>query len=152
MASRPSPSVTGRRPTATSTTSAVTGSDAPPATDYHLRSNFDADWLPRIANQPAINAEDRNIGGNFLGAMGTPLLAGRAFTAQDSMVKNIPVLVNQELVREYLPGGNPLGRHLLVGGMPHEIVGVIANLRGTGGGLRVRQGRRCIGRPMAMAG
>jgi predicted permease len=114
---------------------AVGQTDAPPATDYHLRSNFDADWLPRIANQPAINAEDRNIGGNFLGAMGTPLLAGRAFTAQDSMVKNIPVLVNQELVREYLPGGNPLGRHLLVGGMPHEIVGVIANLRGTGGGI-----------------
>jgi predicted permease len=114
---------------------AVGQTDAPPATDFHLRSNFDADWLPQIANQPAINAEDRNIGGNFLGAMGTPLLAGRVFTAQDSMVKNIPVLVNQELVREYLPGGNPLGRHLVVGGDPHEIVGVIGNLRGTGGGI-----------------
>ena len=44
-------------------------------------------------------------------------------------------LVNEELVREYLPGGNPLGRHLLVDGTPHEIVGVIANLRGTGGGI-----------------
>jgi putative ABC transport system permease protein len=114
---------------------AVGQTDAPPATDFHLRSNFDADWLPRIANQPAINAEDRNIGGNFLGAMGTPLPAGRPFGAQDSMAKNIPVLVNQELVREYLPGGNPLGRHLLVGGMPHEIVGVIANLRGTAGSI-----------------
>jgi putative ABC transport system permease protein len=114
---------------------AVGQTDAPPATDFHLRSNFDADWLPRIANQPAINAEDRNIGGNFLGAMGTPLLAGRALTAGDSMVKNIPVLVNQELVLEYLPGGNPLGRHLLVEGTPHEIVGVIANLRGTAGSI-----------------
>jgi predicted permease len=114
---------------------AVGQTDAPPATDFHLRSNFDADWLPQIANQPAINAEDRNIGGNFLGAMGTPLLAGRPLTAQDSMVKNIPVLVNQELVREYLPGGNPLGRHLLVAGTSHEIVGVIANLRGTGGAI-----------------
>jgi predicted permease len=114
---------------------AVGQTDAPPATDFHLRSNFDADWLPQIANQPAINAEDRNIGGKFLGAMGTPLLAGRPLTAQDSMVKNIPVLVNQELVREYLPGGNPLGRHLLVAGTSHEIVGVIANLRGTGGAI-----------------
>jgi predicted permease len=118
---------------------AVGQTDAPPATDFHLRSNFDADWLPRItsqpANQPAINAEDRNIGGNFLGAMGTPLLAGRALTAQDSLVKNIPVLVNQELVRQYLPGGNPLGRHLLVEGTPHEIVGEIANLRGTAGSI-----------------
>jgi putative ABC transport system permease protein len=114
---------------------AVGQTDAPPATDFHLRSNFDADWLPRMTNQPAINAEDRNIGGNFLGAMGTPLLAGRGLTAGDSMAKDIPVLVNQELVREYLPGGNPLGRHLLVDGTPHEIVGVIANLRGTGGGI-----------------
>jgi predicted permease len=109
--------------------------DALPTVDWHLRSNFDADWLPRIANKPAINAEDRNIGGNLLGAMETPLLAGRALTVQDSLEKNIPVLVNQELVREYLAGGNPLGRHLLVGGKPHEIVGVIANLRGTAGAI-----------------
>jgi predicted permease len=114
---------------------AVGQTDAPPATDYHLRSNFDADWLPRIASKPAINAEDRNIGGNFLAAMGTPLLAGRALSDEDSQLKNYPVLVNEELVREYLPGGNPLGRHLLVDGTPHEIVGVIANLRGTGGAI-----------------
>jgi predicted permease len=109
--------------------------NALPATDYHLRSNFDADWLPRTANQPAINAEDRNIGGNFLSAMGTPLLAGRALTGEDLQLKNVPVQVNEELVREYLPGGNPLGRHLLVDGAPHEIVGVVANLRGTGGAI-----------------
>jgi putative ABC transport system permease protein len=114
---------------------AVGQMDSPPAMDFHLRSNFDTDWLPRIASRPAINAEDRSIGGNFLAAMGTPLLAGRPFTALDSVVKNIPVLVNQELVREYLPGGNPLGRHLLVEGTPHEIVGVIANVRGTAGSV-----------------
>ena len=109
--------------------------DALPTVDWHLRSNFDADWLPRTAGQPPINAEDRNIAGNLLAAMGVRLLAGRTFTPQDSLVKNIPVLVNEELVREYLPGGNPLGRHLLVDGVPHEIVGVIANLRGTGGAI-----------------
>jgi predicted permease len=109
--------------------------DGLPTTDWHVRSNFDADWLPRIANKPAINAEDRSIAGNFLRAMGVPLFAGRSFTAQDSLVPNAPVLVNQELVREYLPGGNPLGRHLLVDGTPHAIVGVIANLRGTAGSV-----------------
>jgi predicted permease len=106
-----------------------------PTLDWHLRSNFDADWLPRIANKPAINAEDRSIAGNFLRAMGVPLLAGRTFTAADLQAANAPVLVNQEMVREYLPGGNPLGRHLLVEGVPHEIVGVIANLRGTAGSV-----------------
>ncbi len=106
-----------------------------PTVDWHFRSNFDADWLPRTAGQPAINAEDRSIGGNFLGAMGTPLLAGRALNEQDSLMKNAPILVNQELVRRYLPSGNPLGRHLLVEGAPHEIVGVIGNLRGTAGAI-----------------
>ncbi|HVT97954.1 MAG TPA: ABC transporter permease [Acidobacteriaceae bacterium] len=114
---------------------AVGQMDALPTVDWHLRSNFDADWLPRMGNQPAINAEDRNVEGNFLGAMGVPLLAGRALTAEDSREKNIPVMVNQELVQEYLPGGNPLGRHLLVNNTPHEIVGVIANLRGTAGAI-----------------
>jgi putative ABC transport system permease protein len=109
--------------------------DAPPTVDWHLRSNFDADWLPRIASQPQINAEDRNIGGNFLAAMGVPLLAGRMFTERDGRMQHVPVLVNRELVREYLPGGNPLGRHLIVNNEPHEIVGVLANLRGTAGSI-----------------
>ena len=97
--------------------------DSPPAVNWHLRSNFDADWLPQIANQPAINAEDRHIAGGFLEAMGAHLLAGRMFTEQDQQSKNPPVLVNEELVREYLHGGNPLGHHLNPGGKVHEIVG-----------------------------
>jgi len=109
--------------------------NALPTVDWHRRTNFDADWLPRIANQPPINAEDRTIGGNFVGALGVPLLAGRAFTDHDSQVANAPVLVNEELMREYLAGGNPLGRHLVADGTPHEIVGVIADLRGTAGSM-----------------
>ncbi len=57
--------------------------DAPPTVDWHLRSNYDADWLPRTVGQPAINAEIRSIGGNYAGAMRIPLLAGRAFDSAD---------------------------------------------------------------------
>lgn len=124
-----------RRITALPGVSAAGQVDAPPAVDWHLRSNFDADWLPQIANQPAINAEDRNIAGDFLGAMGARLLAGRMFTEQDQQSKAPPILVNEALVREYLPGGNPLGHHLIVAGQQHEIVGVIANQRGIAGAL-----------------
>jgi len=116
--------------------------DSPPAVDWHLRSNFDADWMLQIPNQPAINAEDRSIAGDFLEAMGTRLLVGRAFTDQDQQSKTPPVLVNEELVREYLHGGNPIGHHLIVDGLgqAHEIVGVIANLRGTSGPLEKAPG------------
>ncbi|MGC2636298.1 MAG: ABC transporter permease [Acidobacteriaceae bacterium] len=114
--------------------------NAPPMIDWHLRDSFDADWLPQIAGQLAINAEYRYIAGDFLGAMRTPLLAGRAFTAADQMSKLPPVLVNQALVREFMPKGTPLGHHLLINGAPHEIVGVLANIRGTSGAIAAEPG------------
>ncbi|HLY64119.1 MAG TPA: FtsX-like permease family protein, partial [Chloroflexota bacterium] len=114
--------------------------EAPPTMDWHLRNNFDADWLPRIEGQPAINAENRNIAGNLLSAMGTPLLAGRTFTAEDQRSKLSPVLVSQSLVREFIPKGNPVGHHLLFDGQAHEIVGVVADMRGTSGSIAAEPG------------
>ena len=124
-----------RRVAAVPGVAAAGQTDAPPAVEWHLRSNFDADWLPRIPNQPAINAEDRSMAGDFLVVMGMRLLAGRAFTAQDQMSDVPPVIVNEALVHEYLRGGNAVGRHLIVNGQEHEIVGVLANVRGTAGSI-----------------
>jgi predicted permease len=109
--------------------------DAPPTIDWHLRTNFDADWLPRTPNQPAINAEDRHIAGDYLRVMGTPLLAGRDFTQADTNTKPDRILINQQLAQQYLPGGNPVGRHLIVGKEALEIIGVIGNVRGTAGSI-----------------
>lgn len=114
--------------------------NAPPTKDWHLRDNFDADWLPRIAGQPAINAEYRNMAGNLLAALGTPLLAGRAFTAEDQRAKLPPVLVSESLVREWMPKGNVVGHHLLISGEAHEIVGVVADVRGTSGSIAAQPG------------
>jgi predicted permease len=109
--------------------------DALPTADWHLRSDFDADWLPRIANHPAINAEDRHISGNYLRAMGTSLVAGRALTDRDADAKITPVLVNQQFVQQYYSQGNLIGRHVLIGDDQFEIVGVLGNVRGTAGSI-----------------
>lgn len=109
--------------------------DALPTVEWNLRSGFDADWLPRIANRPQINAEDRHIAGDYLKAAGTPLLAGRPLTEDDAGKGHMRVLVNQKLVEEYLPHENPIGRHLIVGNESFEIVGVIGNVRGTAGSI-----------------
>jgi predicted permease len=114
--------------------------NAPPMMDFHLRVSCDADWLPQVANQPAISADIRSIAGNLLGAMGTPLLAGRAFTAEDQVSTLPPVLVNEALVREFLPKGNPIGHHLLLDGQAHEIVGVVADMRGVSGAITAEPG------------
>lgn len=109
--------------------------DALPTVDWHLRSNFDADWLPRTPGRPAINAEDRHVSGDYLKAIGIPLLAGRAFADHDVDAKPNRVIINQQLAQQYLPGGNPIGRHLIIGRDPLEIVGVIGNVRGTAGSI-----------------
>jgi putative ABC transport system permease protein len=113
---------------------------APPVTDFHVRGSFNADWLPQVANQPAVSAEIRNIAGNLLVAIGTPLLTGRAFTAADQVSTVPPVLVNEALVREFMPKGNPIGHHLLVDGQAHEIVGVVADVRGISGAIAAEPG------------
>ena len=115
--------------------SAVGQIDALPTADWHLRSNFDADWLPRVANHPAINAEDRHIAGNYLQAMGVSLLAGRGLTEEDAKAKVTPVLVNQQLALQYHPTGSVIGRHLSIADQSFEIVGVMANARGTAGSI-----------------
>ena len=113
---------------------------SPPMTDFHVPGSFDADWLPQVANQPAISAENRNIAGDLLAAIGTPLLAGRAFAAADQSSTVPPVLVNEALVREFLPKGNPIGHHLLLDGQAHEIVGVVADVRGVSGAIAAEPG------------
>jgi predicted permease len=114
--------------------------NGPPMIDFHLRGSYDADWLPQVANQPAISAENRSIAGNLLVVMGTPLLAGRAFAAEDQVSTLPPVLVNEALVREFLPKGNPIGHHLLLNGQAHEIVGVVADVRGVSGAIAAEPG------------
>ena len=108
--------------------------DAPPAVNWHLRSNYDADWMPRTANHDAVGAENRHIGGDYLEAMQIPLLAGRALRPGDGM----SVLVNEEFARQYMPEGNPVGMHLINGPAKDHtltIVGVIGNVRGTAGSI-----------------
>jgi len=115
--------------------SAVGQIDALPTADWHLRSNFDADWLPRIANHPAINAEDRHIAGDFLRAIGASMLEGRTLTAQDALAKVTPILVNQQFALQYHPAGSLVGKHLLIDSEAFEIVGVLVNVRGTAGSI-----------------
>ncbi|HYK34586.1 ABC transporter permease [Alloacidobacterium sp.] len=114
-----------------------------PIVDWHLRGNFDADWLPRSPKRDTVNVEERSFAWDYLAAMGTPLLAGRTFTEQDATADLAPVIVNQQFVRQYFPGGNPSGRHLIsdnsyIGTV--EIVGVIGNVRGTAGSIASKAG------------
>lgn len=72
--------------------------------------------------------------GNYFQAMGIPLLAGRAFTANDGPDGPLVILVSQSMARHCWPGQNPVGKRLHAGN-PHKgypwatVVGVVADTR-----------------------
>ncbi len=72
----------------------------------------------------------------FFSALGIPIVSGRFFTSDERGARSYKVIVSRQLVRQYFPGDNPIGKHLHVpahfhAGAPndvdYEIVGVVGD-------------------------
>ncbi len=68
----------------------------------------------------------------YFSAIGIPLLRGRLFSDDERLDHDKFVIVNQEMVSQYFPDEEPLGKHLHVQwrtpqGEDYEIIGVVAN-------------------------
>jgi predicted permease len=84
--------------------------DKPPRTDYLVACNF--------------------VSGDYLAAMGMPLLRGRTIDDSDNHAKASRVLVVDETVaRDLYPDQDPIGQHLRLLGESWEIVGIVAPVR-----------------------
>ncbi len=72
----------------------------------------------------------------YLEAMGERIVQGRGFQRSDTSDSQLVALVNEELVRRYLSGQNPIGARLKIGGGMDRpwvtVVGVVANVRHNG--------------------
>lgn len=55
------------------------------------------------------------VEGDYLPAMGVPLLAGRLFTPADNQNAQLVVIVNHTLAEHYWPGSDPIGKRLRIG-------------------------------------
>jgi predicted permease len=55
------------------------------------------------------------IQGDYLQAMGTPLLAGRLLTPADNENSQLVAMVNQKFAEHYWPGGNAIGKRFRIG-------------------------------------
>jgi putative ABC transport system permease protein len=67
----------------------------------------------------------------YFDAIGTSLRGGRLFTAQDDAKAGRVILVNETFARKYLPGQQPIGQRLELGGDEkeiHEIIGVVGDV------------------------
>ena len=80
------------------------------------------------------------------------LAAGRAFTAQEVRVGQPVLVIGHEVAEKLIPGVDPIGKEVQIGGLPYRIIGVITK-QGTLFGLSLdkfavmpftAQGRRLI--------
>jgi predicted permease len=71
----------------------------------------------------------------YFQAMQIPLLSGRFLDPSEKLDKAHSLIVNQALAKQYFPGENPLGKHIvsdaLGDGKAYEIVGVVGDTRET---------------------
>ena len=74
------------------------------------------------------------VEGDFVKAMGIPLLAGRLFTPADNADSPLVLIVNHKLAERYWPAQDPVGKRLRIG-MPETptpwmtVVGVVADVK-----------------------
>jgi predicted permease len=86
-------------------------------------------------DQRYAGAHVRLISPGLFAAMGTPIIAGRDFTAGDRKDTQPVIIINQALAHAFWSDGDPVGR--LVGGLGRgdsatTVVGVVANVRHAG--------------------
>jgi putative ABC transport system permease protein len=66
----------------------------------------------------------------YFAALGIPLVRGQMFDEKQQAGKPQEVIVNQSFVRQYLPGEDPIGKHLIsIGPQPFAIIGVVGDTR-----------------------
>jgi predicted permease len=77
------------------------------------------------------------IGGGFFRTLGTPLLRGRFFSAQDGPSAPRVAILNDMMARRLWPGSDPLGRRFKIGAAEAEgpwctVVGIVGYMRRQG--------------------
>ena len=103
-----------------------------PGAGYGADDLFTIPEHPRIA--PGVTPPQalfRAVDPGYFSALQIPLLRGRFFTSGDRTGRPKTVIISDQLVRQYFPGENPLGKHLhsMRGDGDFEIVGVVADTR-----------------------
>jgi len=72
------------------------------------------------------------VGNSFFSAMGIPMIAGRAFSAEDTATSAKVAVINQSLARERFKNANPIGKMFKTGDATDglvRIVGICADTR-----------------------
>lgn len=98
-----------------------------------MRYGGNTGTMMRIEGRAApvrVDYDGNNVGPDYFRVMGIELLRGREFTTADRGAARV-VIVNEEFVRRYFEGLEPIGRTVFLNrdpeDIPAEVVGVVAN-------------------------
>ena len=84
-----------------------------------------------------ISAVEQVVSADVFRALGTRLVSGRPFGAQDYTGSRLVAIVSDRLARRLWSDGQAIGRVLEFDGLAHEVIGVVGDMRGNdGAGLR----------------
>lgn len=124
-----------------------------PLSDFSYRSTFDIAGETTTQHHDSVVAEGRSFSPGYVHAMHIPVLAGRLFTDRDSAPHAPAVaIINQAFAARYFAGKSAVGHRLVTPlGVNQddlgstEIIGVIGDVRGTGGALSQPPGPEIYG-------
>src|SRR5262249_39020031 len=89
-------------------------------------------WRQGVAQTEA-NAKSfsgNRVGDQYFETLGTPIIAGRVFRAQDTPKSQAVAVVNETFARELFPNGPALGRYFSLGARADfEIIGVVKDAK-----------------------
>ncbi len=89
-------------------------------------------FKPHLGHNPATMVQMNRVGPQFFATMRIPLVLGRTINQGDTEGASKVAVVNQQFVRRYLDGRNPIGRRFGIRGLRSadiEIVGVVADAK-----------------------
>jgi predicted permease len=92
-------------------------------------NSFQIEGRPPLPQGQEPNADYRIATPGYFNTMGIALRQGRLFDQHDDLDAKSVALINEAMVREHFPHENPLGRRIISGGRPMEIVGVVADAK-----------------------
>lgn len=102
--------------------------------DYYL-GTFRIHGRTPVSPSEMLFARYSLVSPGFLSALGIPLLSGRLLTDSDDAEAVGVVVINEGMARQFWPGQDPIGQHLLRGQHPHRddrkltVVGVVGDIR-----------------------
>src|SRR5215469_5360545 len=80
-------------------------------------------------NGPGMQADRRAASPDYFRTMGIQLVRGRVFTTADNAPAPPVAVINEALIRKYLPQRNPLDQVIFLHGRDYRIVGVVGDVK-----------------------